>query len=289
MCVQAGGIYMKRHLLVTLSERQDGLFGVRFVGAFFTNKEDIKITLLYTTPRAPNLWESDLNTDLQTRKSAAEGRQALDTARAHLLKNGFDPDQVFTKLRGRRVSKVMEIIQEGAKGLYDAVILGRRGLSWLERAFDESVTKDLLEKSCDFPIWVCRRPDLDRQNILACVDGSPASDRMVDHVAHILNQERQRAVRFLAVEKSGGSADTILSKSKETLIRSGFPSDMIQLKKLEEGAVSKAILREADEGRFAVVAVGRTGTGQGLLKKIFVGSVSQALFQELQGAALWLA
>ncbi|MFO7600631.1 MAG: universal stress protein [Candidatus Desulfacyla sp.] len=284
---------MERHLLVTLSERQDGLFGVRFVGNFFTEKESMKITLLYTTPRAPSLWESDLNTDLQTRKSETTGRQALETARAHLLKNGFEPDQVITKLQGRRVSKVMEIIQEGTRGLYDAVVLGRRGLSWLEQAFDESVTKGLLEEACTFPIWVCRRPDMDRQHVLACVDGSAASDRMVDHIAHILHLEKRQSVTVIAVGKKGRIDDkdtgTILSKSREILISRGFSSERIHLKGIEESAVSKVILKEADEGRFAAVAVGRTGTGQGLLKKIFVGSVSQALFQELQGAALWLA
>jgi len=284
---------MEKHLLVTLSERQDGLFGVRFIGNFFTNKEGMKITLLYTTPKAPGIWESDPGSDFQRRKSETEGRQALDMAKAELVKNGFGPDQVISKLQGRRVSKVMEIIHEGAKGMYDAVVLGRRGLSWLEHSFDESVTRGLLEKTCDFPIWVCRRPDLDRQNVLACVDGSVASDRMVDHIAHILHQESEQSITFLAVGKKGRIADkdldTILSKSREMLISSGFPSDRIHLKGVEEGSVSKVILKEADEGRFAAVAVGRTGTGQGLLEKIFVGSVSRTLFQELEGAALWLA
>jgi len=284
---------MEKHLLVTMSEREDGLFGVRFVGNFFINKEGMKLTLLYTTPKAPGLREIDRDSDLQARKSEAKGRQALERAKALLLKTGFGPDQVITKLQGRRVSKVMEIIQEGAKGLYDVVILGRRGLSWLEQAFDESVTKDLMEKTCDFPIWVCRRPDLGRRNVLACVDGSPASHRMVDHIAHILDQEKQQAVTFLAVGKKGRIADkktdTILADSRDMLVRRGFPYERIQLKRIEEGPISKIILKEADEWRFAAVAVGRTGTGQGLLKKIFVGSVSKSLFQELQGAALWLA
>jgi len=284
---------MQRHFLVTLSEREDGLFGVRFIGNFFTSKEGMKVTLLYTTPRAPSPWDPDMNADSQARKAATEARQAIDRAREHLVKHGFDPDQVITKLQERRVSKIMEIIHEGVKGLYDAVILGRRGLSWLEQAFDESVTKGLLEEACTFPIWVCRRPDMDRQHVLACVDGSAASDRMVDHIAHILHQEKRQSVTVIAVGKKGRIDDkdmgTILSKSREILISRGFSSERIHLKGIEESAVSKVILKEADEGRFAALAVGRTGTGQGLLKKIFVGSVSQALFQELQGAALWLA
>ncbi len=284
---------MERHLLVTLSEKQDGLFGVRFVGNFFTNREGMKVTLLYIMPRAPGTWESDQDSEHQARKSEAKGHQALETAKQVLLKNGFDPERVITKLKGRRISKVMEIIQEGAEGLYDAVVLGRRGLSWLEQAFDESVTRGLLEKTCDFPIWVCRKPDLERKNVLACVDGSDASARMVDHLGHIFNQEKNQAVTLLAVAKKGNigdkGADAILSESKEALISRAFPPDRIKLKTIEEGAVSKAILKEANERRFAAVAVGRTGTGKGLLQKVFVGSVSHTLFQELRGAALWLA
>lgn len=285
---------MQRHLLVTVSEREDGLFGVRFIASFFTSKEDIKITLLYTTPRVTSPWDHDMmKTDTQTKKALTEGRQALDRAKEHLVKQGFDANQVVAKIQERRISKIMEIIHEGAKGLYDAVILGRRGLSWLERAFDESVTKGLLEKECDFPIWVCRRPDLERRNVLACVDGSPASHRMIDHIAHILGQEKQQGVTLLAVGKRGRIDDkdveTILATCREVLIGRGLPSERILLKPIEEAPVSKVILKEADEGRFAAVAVGRTGTGQGLVKKLFVGSVSQALFQELHGAALWLA
>jgi nucleotide-binding universal stress UspA family protein len=293
MDMQKGDMGMQRHFLVTLSAREDGLFGIRFIGNFFTSKEGMKVTLLYTTPRAPSPWDPDMNADSQARKAATEGRQTIDRAREHLVKHGFDPDQVITKLQERRVSKIMEIIHEGVKGLYDAVILGRRGLSWLEHAFDESVTKGLLEQAFDFPIWVCRRPDLERRNVLACVDGSPASHRMVDHVAHILDQEKQQTVTFLAVGKKGRidgkNTERILEDSREILVSRGFPSGSIRLKQIEEGSISKVILKEADEGGFAAVAVGRTGTGQGLLKKIFVGSVSQALFQELQGAALWLA
>jgi len=284
---------MERHFLVTVSEREDGLFGVRFIASFFTSKDDMKATLLYTTPRMPSPWDQDVDAGSHAKKAMAEGRQALDRARGYLVKHGFDPDKVIAKIQERRVSKIMEIIHEGARGLYDAVILGRRGLSWLERAFEESVTKGLLEKECDFPIWVCRRPDLERRNVLACVDGSPASYRMVDHIAHILVQEAKQGVTLLTVEKKGRIGDedtgTILYTCRDALMDRGLPSEMIHLKQVEGGPVSKLILKEADQGRFAAVAVGRTGTGQGLLKKLFFGSVSQALFQELQGASLWLA
>jgi len=57
---------------------------------------------------------------------------------------------------------------------------------------------------------------------------------------------------------------------------------------IEARSIADTILREAEEGQYVAVATGRTGIGQGLLKSIFIGSVSNTLFHELKGAALWL-
>ena len=284
---------MERHLLLTVSEKADSLFGVRFVGNFFSGKAEMKITLFYLTPKPPGVFESDHESELQARKSEAKGLQALQGAKGELLKMGFKEEQVITKLRARRVSKIMDIIQEGANGRYDAVVLGRRGLSWLEHAYDESVTKGVLQQTVDFPLWICRRPDLERKNVLACVDGSEASHRMVDHIGFILGHDENHTVTLLTVAKKGKTGDKspedAISKSRELLIGSGLAADRINTKVIAEASPGKAILKEAANGGFAAVAVGRTGTGQGLLKKVFVGSVSDTLFQTLEGAALWLA
>jgi hypothetical protein len=53
--------------------------------------------------------------------------------------------------------------------------------------------------------------------------------------------------------------------------------------------VPGAILREAEEGRFAAVAVGRTGMRKGPLARLFATSVTHALFERLTGAALWVS
>lgn len=284
---------MERHLLVTVSEKYDNLFGVRFVGAFFTQKEAMKITLLYLTPRPPDRFEVDLDTELQSKKSEAVGRKALKEVKAELLKLGFLEEQVFTRLRARRLSKVGEIIHEGSGGRYDAVVLGRRGLTWLEHAFDASVTQSLFEQQWDFPIWLCRTPEAERKDVLACVDGSDASHRMLDHVGFILSKAREQDVTILAVSSKGTvgdrAVDDIFDESREALVEAGVLSERIRFKEIHGANPGKAIISEAGSEGFSAVAVGRTGTGMGLLKKVFVGSVSRTLFRELQGASLWLA
>ncbi|NCO61784.1 universal stress protein, partial [bacterium] len=197
-----------------------------------------------------------------------------------------------TKLQMRQFSKVEDIIQEGTKGLYDAVVLGRRGLSWLEEAFDESVSRGLLEQGIGFPIWLCRKPDPDRNGVLLCVDGSDSAACMVDHVGFMLEPDPLHRVKIIAVVKgAANSADIIekaLSSARDSILKAGVPADRIETKALEGSNIARVILKAAKEEKFAAVAVGRKGTGQGMFQKFFMGSVSMTLFKEIEGAALWV-
>ena len=284
---------MERHLLVTVSEKHDNLFGVRFLGSFFEEKKGMKVTLLYLTPRPPGRFEKDLDTEQRIKKSEAKGNKALRNAKSDLLKTGFDEEQIKTKLRPARIGKVNEIIQEGSEGKYDAVVLGRRGLSRLEETFDESVSSTLFDQEWGFPLWICRNPDTKRKDVLACVDGSDASHRMLDHVGFILGQAVDQNVTLLTISKKGTvgdkDADEVLHDGKKALMEHGIPAERIQYQVIPEANAGKAILKETSARHFAAVAVGRTGKAMGFLKKVFVGSVSRTLFHELEGAALWLA
>ena len=284
---------MERHLLVTVSEKHDNLFGVRFLGSFFEEKKGMKVTLLYLTPRPPGRFEKDMDTEQRIKKSEAKGNKALRNAKSELLKTGFDEEQIKTKLRPARIGKVNEIIQEGSEGKYDAVVLGRRGLSRLEETFDESVSSTLFDQEWGFPLWICRNPDTKRKDVLACVDGSDASHRMLDHVGFILGQAIHQNVTLLTISKKGTvgdkDADEVLHDSKKALMEHHIAAERIDYQVIPETNAGKAILKEASTRHFAAVAVGRTGKAMGFLKKVFVGSVSRTLFQELEGASLWLA
>ena len=83
--------------------------------------------------------------------------------------------------------------------------------------------------------------------------------------------------------------DEVLHDGKKALMEHGIPAERIQYQVIPEANAGKAILKETSARHFAAVAVGRTGKAMGFLKKVFVGSVSRTLFQELEGAALWLA
>jgi len=286
---------MKKHFLITATEDEASNYGVRFFGYFFENKEDIKATLFYTAPRAPGAWggketlESRQQREKMAKKYKEKGQKALDGAKKILENLGFKSDQIMTKVQARMVSKAGDIIQEGSEGRYDALVLGRRGLSWFEEAFDESVSKEIVERKYDFPLWLCRQPDFERKHVLLCLDGSEPAYRIADHVGFVLQKQEKHHVTILRIKSdaSDPKTDEIFDAAKTHLVKNHFPETMIHSKEIEASDPAKAILKEAEEGKYAAVAAGWTGRGKGVMERIFSGSNCYTLFQKLEGAALW--
>jgi nucleotide-binding universal stress UspA family protein len=289
---------MDKHLLVTVSEHASVLYGLRFVERFFTDKGGLRLTLFYTAPRPPALFEEKRTHETsgeierQARQIEARGQKALTSAKGLLVRMGFSENQIDTKLRVRFRSKVADIIREAEEGLYDALVLGRRGLSLLEEAFDDSTSHGILQEKITFPLWLCRRPAGEGRGILVCVDGSEAAYRMVDHVGFVAARDTAQEVTLLQVVGPAAGREreeaAVMDRCREHLRRNGFPLERTRRRVVTSSDVTRSILREAEEGRFAAVAAGRTGTGRGFLRRVFMGSVSDTLFRKLDKAALWI-
>lgn len=289
---------MRRHLLVTVSGDKAAMHGVRFVSGFLHRREDTAITLFYTAPRPPAVWEHERTAtnldeyEQRASQSREKGREALENGLAMLRDAGFSEDMLDAKLMLREVSTAQDILRESEKGLYDAVVLGRRGLAGFEALADQSVTRDILERGFVAPLWVCRRFDKSRSGILLCLDGSGASLRMADHVGFMLqNEVEQRITMFIVTGRGmlgGQKPEAIFTQALGILAENGVDPEQVDVAIAKGGSPVKAILDRAQKGGYAAVATGRTGRGRGLLRRVFIGSVTHGLLKELDGAALWM-
>lgn len=284
---------MDRHFLIAVSGQKSAASGIRFVADFFSEKSHIKATLFYSAPKAPALWENERNIEAvskqkdQQRKLLAKGKDALENAKRICVEKGFSKENVIEKLQSQIFSKAADIIQEGEKGLYDAVILGRRGLSMLEEAFEDSVSRTIYKERFTFPLWLCRSSNPSRKNVLLYVDGSAASLQMTDHVGFILGQEKQHRVDMLSLE-SISSQSSLMNKYREALQRNGLNEDRIRTITPLSGNPGKQILKVLEKETYAAVALGRSSSESNLLTRLFKGPVCSILFKELTDAALWL-
>lgn len=289
---------MNKHLLVTISDDQTAHWGLKFVCAFFQNKEDVRLTLFYTAPQPPAVWAEEKNFEsLRQNDESAEaiiaaGKKAMEAARGIFLKGGFAPGQVDDKIISRNFSRIGDIIREGESGLYDAVVFGRRGLLKLENFLDKSATEEMLEAKFAFPVWICRDVDYSRRGVLLCVDDSEAFRRIADHVGFILQGEAAHPVTLLRVVRKSDPLEQpegLFGEAIATLEENGFPKRLVRTRLEVSDDVPGAILREAERGRYAAVGVGRTMKRRGKLAEIFASSVTMALLRRLSGAALWVS
>lgn len=170
------------------------------------------------------------------------------------------------------------------------------------------------------------RSSTDHQNlairVLVAIDGSKDSTRAVKYVGRILRSTPDVNVTLFHVlnplppvlREHGGSEDpvreealgrqlrkdrktwylkeqklesNILSKTRQTLERTGFPVSRIRLKfGHEEEDVAETILEEAQKGRYQAIVVGRHGLSG--LKKLFFGGITRKLLQQATGRAVWV-
>lgn len=287
---------MEKHLLVTISDDPGALNGVRFIADFFSHPESLRLTFFYTASRPAE--GDEVEEDQVVPLICGQGKdlilphESLEKVRQLLCGRGFGEGSMDVKIVFRRYTKILDSILEGEKGLYDVVVLEPRGLSWLEEAFGGSVSRRVLEETAGAPLWICCDIDEARKNVLLCVDGSPSSLTMADHVGFMLQGERRHRVMLLIVtdpkDEAGAQAMAAMESAQAALMDNGFPEELVDAKVVSSGAVAQAIFSEAEEGNYAVVAMGRTGVGLGRSPGLFMGSASDYLYQHLRGAALWV-
>lgn len=273
---------MPRKLLVTVSEDAAFLHGVRFVSKFFTPSPDLHLDLVLMPPISP---EGPPRDSLALEKAAHMAEKIFADAGFEVFSPRVEPGLV-------QCESVAELARIAEQGHYDAVVLGRRGASRLEEYLTDQHKENMFDKNLDFPFWVCRNPDLTRQNVLLCVDGSKQGLCAADHVGFMCQNETRHSicVTYLADPKHRDQRDEdlIIDNAMRMLRVNDIPKERISIKVLAELDHAQGILREAEGGRYAVVAVGRAGTGRGMMTQHQFGSVSLRLARQLSKTSLWV-
>ncbi|MCE5243437.1 MAG: universal stress protein [Desulfobacteraceae bacterium] len=287
---------MERHFLLTVGDEMSSNHGLRFISQFFTDRSEIKVTLLYIAvplpvrvkPSGPG--KAVMDSSLHGQR-AQKGNAELAKSRHFLIDQGFLEANIFSKLADKRFGTVQDIIHEACRGHYDAAVLGRRGYAVFEQLLATSVTREILEQEIDFPLWICRMPAEGRRHVLLCVDETEPSLRIADHVGFILGQEKGHGVTLFHVDTGEmKNVQRVFDLPKEQLLRNGVSTERITTRLIRAPRIARTILEEAERGEYAVVAMGHgSKEPQGIFQKWLVGSMSMKLLEELEKAVLWVS
>ena len=290
---------MQRKLLIAVTGDMAARSGLRFVHEFCTRKEDMGATLFHVTSNPQSAWSDHGAPSLSAeaaRQAATvrrKGLKVLGEAHDFLVRQGFAAEALDIKLQPRRSgSAFRDIVHEGMAGNYDAVVLGHGGYTLFDAVLRGSVSKALLDLPWGAPLWICRRPGQGRRHVLVCVDGSDQSLRAADHVGFMLAAQPDHDAHVLHMHDPARfdplEYEDVMRQACDILAGHGLGPDRVTELVRRGSNPLRVIAGEMAEGGYAAVAVGSTGADRPPWQRLFMGSVSLALFKALDETALWV-
>ena len=308
---------MEKKLLIAVDASVYSSNTFHYLEKLFAGLADIRIHLLSVIPCNPSQvakeWfdELELMSTLskEEQKRFAAAKRFLKKAVQQLGRNGIAPEQVSTEVKLSAASPAEEILHVARKGLFDALVIGRRGVSKLEELIMGSVSCTVFEKCHDVPIWIVDG-QVDSRKFLVPVDGSHFTLQAVDHLCFILKdnpyaevtlfhsaamfaQKQELGMKYCNRLLSPDWCDTHRTDKefyflapRQMLINSGFPPERIHRIETKAGMYpSRQIVRQAVIDDFGTIVIGRRSKE---IKKGVFGSVTEKVVAMSVNSAVWV-
>ena len=308
---------MQKEIMIAVDDSRHSKVAVRYAVGIYQALKDVKLTVMHVQPTISQYLLDEVKSKPQAyaelekinRKNAETAKHLLENYKNQMVAAGAAEEDLQLKTRPRMLGVAKDILEAGKAGHFDALILGRRGLSGLQDMLVGSVSANIVNNSKDTPVWLVDEEGAS-QDIMVAVDGSENAFKAVDHLAFIIGGNTDLKISFFHVtprlqdfcpvdfEESDSDAleeiirqgdrqciDQFFSHAQKRLNEAGIQQNQISFK-TSEGVfrVGKAVLDEYRRGNFGSLVVGR----RGMNRKFFTGSVSRYLVNQFSAGALWV-
>jgi nucleotide-binding universal stress UspA family protein len=235
-------------------------------------------------------------------------RDFMDRTRQVFIAAGFPRDAVIIKIQQRKEGIARDLCAESNCN-YDALVIGRKGLSTLGGLMLGSIASKILARVSSLSVWVIGSNPAPCKALLA-LDASDAALRAAGYAGRMLAAsdceiKLLHVVRAITGEFEGLQGDLledcarkiaqaaanaikpVFSEALARLVAAGVNPQKITTK-VVTGARScaAAIVAEAAEAGCGTIVVGRKGLSQ--VEQFAMGQVSNQLAQLADNTALWL-
>lgn len=279
---------------------------VTFAGKILSNIEDFisEITILYVIAggylsehmknidfRAEILVESELFKKIKMKHYEENIKPFLESYEQILRDEGVKTDLKKTVLEGDPGNK---IIEHASKENFSTVILSRRGMSSLKGFFVGSVSNKVIHGLIKQNIYLVGHKIAQPcpvSRVLVPVDGSEYSMKAVEHATCLAKLvkgiQKITVLRVINVSlyleriRHGidpeQEAEDILKRAKKRFLE-GEVSEEFIITKTRVGFPAEEIVKEAEEGQFNLIIMGRKG--RSALKDLVLGGVSSSVINK---------
>lgn len=313
-----------RNILVAVDGSEQSFEAVRYTGRLFPNAQ-ARITLLHILDVVPEyIWDFESGLDLRCQLGGIRGwelhqRDSIETfmgqARRLLVSMGYFDEAVQYLVKDRKEDIARDIAAEARQG-YDALVVGRHGLSRMKDLLFGSISFKLLSSTGTAPIWVVGgKPDTNR--VLIALDNSEGAKKALDHVIDMFGEKHpeillvhvsrrlsllepdircllliqegkdwmERADRELRITED--RMESYLEECVARLEKRGADRKRIRTRMIHEAiSRSAAIVKEAEEGGYGTIVLGKRGLSK--LDEFIMGRVSSKVLQLAREKAVWI-
>jgi len=278
--------------------------------------QGLTYTLFHVQPTLSWYLLDEAETDPKTRaelkkvirKNAELARSVLEKYKARMVGMGVAEQRIETATQKKVMGIAKDILDHGHQGLYDAILVGRRGLSRIQKTFMGSTTAKLVEHSTVIPVWVVDG-EITSMKLMLAVDGSETSLRAVDHLSFMVGgndkikltlfhvmptlrdycvidfDEKESDIGEIIARGTRRCIDHFYAQAQHKFKEAGLQDNQIELKVVKRAVdVGKAIVDHARNGDYGTVVIGRRGVNEAF----FMGSVSRYVLDKTSGRALWV-
>lgn len=117
----------------------------------------------------------------------------LRDARQRLIRNGFAEEKITYATAASAASTTTAIHHEANRGVYDSLLIGRRGVGMVGEMFFGSSSAQLIAKCHELPLWIIDG-EVRSNRFLLAVQSMPASLMAADHLAYMLKDQPEAEI-----------------------------------------------------------------------------------------------
>jgi nucleotide-binding universal stress UspA family protein len=308
---------MQKKVLVSVDDSRHSRYALQYAAQASSFIPQLHYVLFHVQPMISLFLQDEAKKNMKTKielekllkKNDESARRLLGEFKAEMVRMGVNEDRIEVATRLRKTGVAKDILEHSQENQYDAIVIGRRGLSRLQEMFSGSASANIVEHSQVVPVWLVAGK-VEGSKLMLAVDGSDASLRAVDHISFLLSGNTDIRLTLLHVtrkardycevnfdDEPSAELEEIVSRDDKACFdqfyghalqkfkNSGISESQLEATTVKGGAnTGKIILEAAEKGNYGTLVIGR----RGIDKAFFMGSVSRTILNKASDRAIWL-
>jgi nucleotide-binding universal stress UspA family protein len=309
---------MEKQILIPVDGSRTSVQAVRYAARVFSFVTELHCVLFHVQAPVSLYLKEEAARDMHVRaqmnkalkKNEAAAMKILNDLKSEMTDAGFPEDRIRLLTRPRELGLAQDVIEYAQKKMMDAIVVGRRGVSGIQKFFDSSVSDAILERSQVIPVWMVSK-DIRQdspEKVLVAIDGSEDALRAVDHVGFMVSGNKKIHVTLIHVtntahnyceidleadpelvqiieKKDRTCVDQFYPRAMEKFQQLGLSKDQVDIHTLEgTRRIGQDVVAYAEKNNFTTLVIGR----RGINKSFFMGSVSRQIIGGVSDCAVWI-